>query len=227
MNMATKEQHEDYTGGVTVLDAERIGLIADSHSSEEDGSDLPDELFQALDGVDAIVHLGHTGVRENLARGSLDRLAKLAPLLAVRDFVTASDGNTVLTPADGDRIKGVTRVFEVGGVRIGVIHNLEKQPGVAIPTPPGGLPDLDATMLPDILPGKFGGPVDVVAFASTHRPVAMTAAGVLFVNPGSPTYPKGPGRLAGQVSLGTVAVLTVQSGVVSFELCELGARTAG
>lgn len=225
--MTTTEQHEDYIGGVTALDAERIGLVADSHSSEEDGSDLPDELFRALDGVDAIVHLGHTGLPGKPHRGSLDRLAKIAPVLAVQDFAGDGQGNIVLTPPDGDRIKGLTRVLEVGGVRVGVIHNLEKEPGAAIVTPPGGLPELDASKLPEILPGKFGGPVDVVAFASSHRAVAMTAGGVLFVNPGSPTYPKGPGRVAGQLSLGTVGVLTVKAGVVTFELLELGAFTAG
>jgi putative phosphoesterase len=225
--VTTTEQHEDYIGGVTTLDAQRIGLVADSHCAEPDGSDLPDELFQALEGVDAIVHLGHTGLPGKPNRGSLDRLAKLAPLLAVQDFAGDGAGNVVLTPADGDRIKGLTRVLEVGGVRVGLIHNLEREPGEAVVTPPGGLPELDASKLADILPSKFGGPVDVVAFASTHRPVAISAAGVLFVNPGSPTYPKGPGRVAGQLSLGTVGVLTVQDGVVTFELCELAGFAAG
>jgi hypothetical protein len=44
---------------------------------------------------------------------------------------------------------------------------------------------------------------------------------VLFVNPGSPTYPKGPGRTPGERALGTVGVLDVADGVAAFETLEL------
>jgi len=75
--------------------------------------------------------------------------------------------------------------------------------------------------LADVLPQKFGGPVDIVAYAGTHRAAALTASGVLFVNPGSPTYPKGPGRPAGTRTLGTVGLLDLHGGVASFETIEL------
>lgn len=212
---------DDAIAGVTQVNARRIGLLADDHNAEADGSDLPAEVLAALEGVDLIVHLGHMGVREQLARGVLDRLEKVAPVLAVRDYSTKADSSTFITPADGTRVAGVTRVIEAGGVSIGVIHNLNQPPGPPIATPPGGLPELQGVDVAKVLPEKFGSPVDVVAFASSHRPVAVSAGGVLFVNPGSPTYPKGPGRVAGQKSLGTVGILDVADGVATFELIEL------
>lgn len=219
MTESTSQDH--YFGGTTVLTAERIGLISDSHSADADGSDLPAELLRAFDDVDAIVHLGHLGVKDELSRGTLDQLAKFAPVLAVQDFATGSDGKPFLTPPDGDRVKGLSRVLDVNGVRIGIIHNLGNEPGTAIPAPAGGVPELDTATVKDILASKFDGPVDVVAFAGTHRAVAITAGGVLFVNPGSPTYPRGPGRVAGQQALGSVGILTAKDGVVAFELREL------
>jgi predicted phosphodiesterase len=47
------------------------------------------------------------------------------------------------------------------------------------------------------LSALFGRPVDVVAFAATHRPCLARHDGVLFVNPGSPNLPsEGPGTVA-------------------------------
>lgn len=206
---------------VTQLDARRIGLIGDDHNSEDDGGDLPPEVFKAFDDVDVILHLGHMGVREGLARGVLDRLAEAAPVLAVRDFSTGNDGNPYVTPADGDRVSGLARVVEAGGLRIGAVHNLGRPPGPEIVTPPGGLPELAGVAVREVLDEKFGGPVDVVVYAGSHRAAAILAAGVLFVNPGSPAYPKGPGRVAGQRALGTVGVLEVNDAVATFEILEL------
>jgi len=151
----------------------------------------------------------------------LDRLAAVAPVLAVRDYSTDSDGNAFVTPAEGDRVAGLARVVEAGGVRIGAVHNLGKAPGPEIVTPPGGLPELAGVPVADAVAEKFGDPVDVVAYAGSHRAAVVMAGGVLFVNPGSPAYPKGPGRVAGQRALGTVGVLDVADGVAGFELLEL------
>ncbi len=207
--------------GETVVSARRIGLISDDHNSQPDGADLPAEVLQAFDGVDLIIHVGHMGFREILARGVLDRLGKVAPVLAVRDYSTDSDGNAFVTPAEGDRVAGLTRVVNAGGVRIGVVHNLAKPPGPEIPTPPGGLPDLTGVDVAKALTEKFGGPVDVVAYAGSHRAAAVGAQGVLFVNPGSPTYPKGPGRQTGKKVLGTVGILDLTGGAAAFETIEL------
>jgi putative phosphoesterase len=207
--------------GTSQVRATRIGLLSDDHNAEQDGSDLPEETLRAFEGVDLIVHLGHMGVKEQLARGVLDRLGRVAPVLAVRDYSTNRDGERYVTPADGERVKGLTRVIEAGGLRIGALHNLSLPPGPEIVAPPAGLPELGGVEVKAVLAEKFGGPVDVVAYASTHRPAAILAGGVLFVNPGSPTYPKGPGRVAGQRSLGTVGILDVRDGVAAFEVIDL------
>jgi predicted phosphodiesterase len=207
--------------GVTCVPARRIGLIGDDHNTRDDAGDLPPQVLTALDGVDLIVHLGHMGFRDIPARAVLDRLAAIAPVLAVRDYSTTTTGEAFLTPADGTRVAGLTRVIEAGDLRIGAVHNPARPPGPKITTPPGGLPQLDDIPVTEVLADKFGTPVDVVAYASSHRPAALLADGVLFVNPGSPTYPKGPGRTPGQRTLGTVGILDVAGGVAAFEVLEL------
>jgi putative phosphoesterase len=207
--------------GTTSVPARRIGLIGDDHSADEAGSDLPQEVIAAFEGVDLIVHLGHMGFREILGRGVLDRLAAVAPVLAVRDYSTDDEGNPYVTPSDGDRVAGLTRVIKAGDVRVGAVHNPGRPPGPEITTPPGGLPELSGVTVEKVLTAKFGQPVDVVAYASSHRAAAVTADGVLFVNPGSPTYPKGPGRVPGVRALGTVGILEITDGSIAFEVIEL------
>jgi putative phosphoesterase len=207
---------EQQRAGVIRMPARRIGLISDDHSTRDDGKDLPDEVLAAFDGVDLIVHLGHMGVR-----GVLDLLESVAPVLAVRDYSRDSDGNTFVSPADGERVAGLTRVVDAKGMRIGAVHNLARPPGPEIVTRPGGLPELGGVPVAEVLVEKFGGPVDVVAYAGSHRAAAVLAQGVLFVNPGSPTYPKGPGRVARDPALGTVGILDVADGVATFEVVEL------
>jgi predicted phosphodiesterase len=196
---------------LTRVTATRIGFLSDDHNTREDGGDLPEEVMEAFRsaGCDLIVHLGHMGVRDDtLGRGVLDRLAAVAPVLAIRDYSGKKAGGTYITPAEGKRVAGLTRVIEAGGFRIGAVHNLEKEPGAGIATPAAGLPKLDG--------------VDVRAFASTHREAAILKDGVLFVNPGSPTFPKGrAARTAGQRALGTVGVLDVAGGTAVFEVIHL------
>jgi putative phosphoesterase len=210
----------------TRVEAARIGFVSDDHNAREDGSDFPDEALAALAGVDLVVHLGHMGVREQLSRGVLDRLGTVAPVLAVRDYSTKPDKTRFVTPADGSRVAGLARVVEAGGLRIGAIHNLALPPGPEITAPPAGLPALERGRVREIVRAKFGGDVDVVAFASTHRAVALVADGILFVNPGSPTYPKGPGYVAGQRQLGTVGILEIARAVPAFETIDLCHFTA-
>jgi putative phosphoesterase len=205
----------------TSVDAHRIGLIGDDHNAAEDGSTLPDEVLQAFADVDLIIHLGHMGQRTQLGRGVLDRLGAVAPVLAVRDYSADESGEMFVTPADEERVAGLTRVIEADGTRIGAVHSLSQPPGPAITTPPGGLPELSRVDVAQVLGEKFGGPVDVVAFGSSHRPAVAFAEGVLFVNPGSPTYGKGPGRIPGQTPLGTVGILDLDGKAATFEIVEL------
>src|SRR5919198_2166166 len=128
MSEQTALSSAELIGGTTRIDARRIGFLSDDHNANEDGSDLPAEVLAAFDGVDLIVHLGHMGMRDMFARGPLDRLASVAPVLAVRDQSTAPDGTKIITPAEGERVKGLTRVINVGGLRIGAVHNLALAP---------------------------------------------------------------------------------------------------
>jgi predicted phosphodiesterase len=185
-------------------------------------------VLSAFEGVDLIIHLGHMGGFGILGRGVLDRLAKVAPVLAVRDYSNNKERQPYITPADGSRVTGLTRIVTANGIRIGMVHNLERPPGPAIATPPGGLPDVQGVKVSEALAEKFGGPVDVVAYAGSHRPAAVQAQGVLLVNPGSPSFPKGPGRAPGKQALGTVGILELGDESVTFETVELSLlRDAG
>lgn len=68
-----------------------------------------------------------------------------------------------------------------------------------------------------MLEEKFGGPVDVVAYANTHVDRVSSLQGVLLVNPGSPNLPAGQ-RKGGP---GTVAVLDVADGLATVEIIDL------
>ena len=212
----------DGFGGVTAVDAQRVGLISDDHYEDASGRHLPDTVLRAFDGVDLILHLGHMVDGGGPGDGVLDRLESVAPVLGVQYFTKNERDEMVLTPLDGSRVAGLTRVVEAGGMRIGAVHNLGSGPGPQITVPPGGsIPPLDDTDLAAAVTAKFGGPVDVVAFGGTHRPVALCAHGMLFVNPGSPTFPRGPGWQARVPAPGTVGILQLHDGVAAFELVEL------
>jgi putative phosphoesterase len=229
--MSTSELPElpesEAIAGATTVSARRIGLLSDDHYAHEDARDLPKEVLRAFAGVDLIIHLGHMGGFGIQGRGVLDRLGEVAPVLAVRDYSSTADRQMIITPADGDRVAGLTRIVEANGIRVGAVHNLARPPGAEIATPPGGFPELAGVDVEKALESKFGGPVDVVAYAGSHRAGAVSAAGKLFVNPGSPTYPKGPGRTAGVRALGTVGILDVNDGVATFETIELSLLSEG
>ncbi|MGH2588550.1 MAG: metallophosphoesterase family protein [Dehalococcoidia bacterium] len=192
-----------------VVSARRIGLIADNHSRRDDGSDLPQVAVDALQGVDLILHCGDPG---NV--GTLDRLEMLAPVLAVPGgHVEGGRGRE-----DG-RLAPITRVVEAGGVRIGVIHEIDKY-GIEVHGAAEGHLDFPDTPMTEILSSKFGRSVDVVAFGGTHRDMVVHYQGVLLVNPGSPNLPAQRGS---PDELGTVAILDVGDGVVSVEVVRLKA----
>jgi len=160
--------------------ARRIGLVADTHSVKPDGSDLPDAVLAALQGVDLILHLGDMG-----AVRALDRFASVAPVLATRGAHAMGED---------PRIAPDRRVLEAGGHTIGALFDLAAahsafRIGESLELPPGPLDPLLQTL--------FQRSVNVVAFAATHRPIVLRHEEVLFVNPGSPNLPaEGPGTVA-------------------------------
>ena len=181
----------------------KIGLISDTHTAGS-GRDLPVQVLTAFEGVDLILHCGDLE-----CLGVLDILETVAPVKAVRGYEDPTE--------EGDRLAHTTRVIAVGGVIIGMVHDIQ-WPGPMIPTTSDGsgliLPESQAR---EVLARKFGQAVDVVIFGDTHHELVYQCEGVLLVNPGSPTYPARP-RASG---LGTVGFLDLVEGRVFARLEEL------
>ena len=183
----------------------QIGLISDTHSAGS-GWDLPAPILDALAGCDLILHCGDLE-----CIGVLDCLEQVAPVLAVRGYEDPRE--------PGARLADTTRVVDASGLKIGMVHDIQ-WPAPPIPTTPDGTGLVyPANGLDEILRRKFGEPVDVVAFGDTHEELIEWQDGVLFINPGSPTY---PGRKHARGELGTVALLSVSHREVSPRIIDLG-----
>lgn len=188
-----------------------IGLVSDTHV-QDDLAGLPPELTDAFQerGVGLILHMGDV-----TSPRVLDVLETVAPVVAVRDF-------TEPVPRD-PRLAVTTRVVEVEGKRIGVVHDIG-WPGpriiadrtIELPADPP---------LSEVLWRKFGQTVDIVAFGHTHEEVIALHDGVWFVNPGSPTR---PGLRHRWGELGTVGIMEVRdTGEVTAEIVKLQRRVDG
>ncbi len=182
----------------------KIGVISDTHSAGS-GRDLPDPVLDALRGVDLILHCGDLE-----CLGVLDYLETVAPVLAVRGYEDPTE--------PGERVAFINRVVSVGGVNIGMVHDIQ-WPSTGITTTGDGaalnFPEQD---IGGLLEKKFRQPVDVVLFGDTHEELICHYGGILFVNPGSPTY---PGRRHPPGSPGTLALLEVDRGAVYAQLLQL------
>ena len=187
----------------------KIGLISDTHSAGS-GRDLPKAVFDALAGCELLLHCGDLE-----CIGVLDYLEELAPVLAVRGY---EDPVEV-----GERLANVSRIVEVGGVRIGMVHDIQWPPPTIATTPDGTGLDWPESGLNALLRKKFGGEVDVVVFGDTHEEMVEWKEGVLFVNPGSPTY---PGRRHAPGSPGTVAIVDIADGEIRARIVDLAPETA-
>lgn len=130
----------------------RIGLIADTHDDAVSWDEIHPRTVEAFGGVDLILHCG-----DLTTTGVLDRLAEIAPVVAVR---SAAD-----PPAEPPRLVDGPHAVEVGDVTIGLVNALEGHD-------PGEL---------------FGRPVDVVVHRATHRASVDADGPILLVNPGRPT----------------------------------------
>jgi uncharacterized protein len=148
-----------------------IGVISDTHGL------LRPEAVKALEGVELIIHAGDIGDPKILRR-----LERIAPVHAVR-------GNT--DRADWAAGLPRTRVVEVGGVNLYVLHELFTL-------------DLD--------PAAAG--LAAVIFGHSHSPHLERQNGVLFLNPGS----AGPRRFTLPV---TLARIKLQGDSLHPEMVEL------
>ena len=84
-----------------VLTGKRIGFLADTHCRKDDGSDPPDQVLTAFEGVDLIVHLGDVG-----KEGALARLRTVAPVIVPK--------------------RGAGETIDLGGVRVGITFDITK-----------------------------------------------------------------------------------------------------
>ncbi len=182
----------------------KVGLISDTHSAGS-GWDLPVPILDALSGCDLLLHCGDLE-----CIGVLDCLEQVAPVLAVRGYEDPRE--------TGDRLADATRVVDISGVKIGMVHDIQWPAPPVLTTPDGTGLVWPESGLRDLLKRKFGEAVDVVAFGDTHEELVEWRDGVLFVNPGSPTY---PGRRHAPGSLGTVALLEIDHGAVAAQIIDV------
>jgi len=202
----------------------RIGLLADTHIPEC-GPDLPDAAYDALEGCDQILHCGDLHTID-----VVNRLERLAPTIAAR-----GNGDTFGPRARRPGVAEDPRIVdafvaEVGGLRIGLTHDLAHAEGRS---------DDDVAR---ILLRQFGGPVSIAVSGHTHVPMVWGLAdGTALVNPGSATMPYGYLGIAGTVGFididddaFEVTILDLRTGGVELELAgpgshplERGARPTG
>lgn len=142
------------------------------------------EALEAVKGVQMIVTLGDMG-----ERSGLDALEKVAPVTGVRGADDEPDPRTG-APA---------RRLELGGVAVGCVFDpvraglLVREGELALAP---GFAEAEQRL--------FGGPVDVLLCASTHKAAEVRLDGRLVLDPGSLTLPAD--------GTPTFALLTLEAG---------------
>ena len=173
-----------------------IGLISDTHIPEA-GKELPPQVYQALEGVDLILHGGDMHDPQ-----VLDWLETIAPVMAARGNGDISRGPNSLVH-DDPRIKQ-TQVLEVDGLKIGMVHDFPL---------PNDAPWLSFEGFMDSL---FDGRMDIVICGHTHVPHVTHHQSTIIINSGSPTMPN---NVYGK--LGTMAILDTNGGAPLAEIIQL------
>jgi putative phosphoesterase len=161
----------------------RVAIISDTHFPRR-GRRLSEEILRRLRGADAIVHGGDLCDAEALAElEALDR-----PL-----HVVLGNNDTGL----GDRLPE-TLTLELGGVRIGVVHDSGARAG-------------RLARMRRRFPGH-----DAVVFGHSHIPLHEAADdGFQIFNPGSATDHRG------RWPVHTMGELTIEGGAATFVLVDL------
>jgi putative phosphoesterase len=167
----------------------RVGLISDTHIPEA-RPDLWPQVFDAFTGVDCILHAGDIhDVRV------IDQLARVAPIYVARG--DGDDGNGGRPVQPDHPLLRPAWTLELAGLRIGITHALP------IPEMPPRLTVAAALdrLFPESRP-------DVVVYGDSHVEAIDVVAGVLCVNPGSPTFPHNL-----DTQLGTIGFLEIEDRV--------------
>jgi len=132
----------------------RIGVVSDTHL--KDGGLLPADLFDALAGVQGIVHCG-----DITDLSVLKALERVAPVDAVQ-------GNA--DPPGTRRALPGERLIRLSGLVIGVAHGSGAAAGLA----------------ERLLKQFRGEGLDALLFGHSHRAETRTVDGVVVLNPGCP-----------------------------------------
>ena len=160
-----------------------VGVISDTHLGGPNVT-LPPPVLQALDGLPLILHAG-----DICDFALIEALGKLAPVESVH-------GN--MDPAPLRRRLPDHRLLRLGAFRVGLTH------GEGGPT--------DAPNLALDVFRRADPPVDAVVFGHSHRALCETRAGVLLLNPGSPSRPLSGPPSYGLLHLGD----TIRGEIVCF-----------
>lgn len=168
----------------------RIGLLSDTHIPDVERA-LPPEVFQALRGVDLILHAGDIYIVR-----VLDELERIAPVLAAEGD---DDYGDTLTDK---RVKR-RHVLTLMGHTLWLVHERPYFHKVASPLSTKALAQDEHD------------PPDIVVFGHEHRAMVQRSENALLVNPGSPTL------LNYRRGLGTVAILTIGAGEADVVVLQL------
>ena len=168
----------------------QIGLISDTHMPARYDT-LPTTVFDALRGVDLVLHAGDVG-----ELWVLDQLSAIAPVIAVH-----GNDETV----DAQRELPYQQVIVADGQRILLTHAHYPNRAEEIES------RKDDAWGPKLARraamGQRAG-ASIVVFGHTHIPMTKEYDGVLLINPGA----LGPPNLTTRQSVRTVAILTLRDG---------------
>ena len=177
----------------------RIGLISDTHIPEA-CEHLPAAVFEALRGVELVMHAGDVYVNR-----VLDELSRIAPVIAALGNGDEGQGGHRFHLAPDPRVR-TAHLLEIEGVRVGLAH--------ALPTPD----ETSERVFHNAMEAHFGGPVDVLVLGHSHVEGVVRFGSTLVVNPGSATLPHNLVDVPG-----TVGILDIgPGGAVEAEIIQLG-----
>lgn len=168
----------------------RIGLLSDTHIPEV-AQTLPLQIVQAFDGVELILHAG-----DIYAPSVLDELERIAPVVAAK-------GDDDYYPALADERVKDKHVLNLEGQIVWLVHESPYYYLLALHR----VRNSPAQM-------EHDNP-NIVVFGHEHRVIVQRHSGVLFVNPGSPTF------LNYRCGLGTVGILEIGSGEAQVSIVQL------
>jgi uncharacterized protein len=159
-----------------------LAIISDTHLPRG-ARRLPGACLERLKAAELILHAG-----DFVAPSVLEELQALGPP------VTAVHGN--VDSAELCELLPAQRIFEVGGARIGMIHDAGPAAGRL-----------------ERLHRRFDD-CDAVVFGHSHIPLRERADGFQIFNPGSPTDRRRQPRH-------TMGLATIDAGTITFELLHL------